>query len=475
MPEASDGRIKIENLAQGTDSSFNLNYDLGNGQKITIGKLAISISSSGGVSLTSTLIDPYGIIRDPATGKAISGAKVTLFYADTERNKASGKTPQTAVSLPTIEGFEPSNNANPQVNDAYGAYAFMTFPYTDYYIEAVKDGYEVYKSPVISVEEEIIKWDFKMNRPQSGVTRFAGPTRVDTALEIAKASYAGQLDAVVLATADNYPDALAGSVLAYKLNAPILLVGSSAQEQAKVLEYIKDNLDPAGTVYILGGPGVVGGSMEVKVRTSGFGNIIRLYGADRYETAVKIADKLGVNTGTPVVLVSGENYPDALTMSSIAAVMQKPILLVQKDRISDAVKQEIARIKPSKVYIIGSNGAVNAEVEDEVARIISADKANIVRIGGTNRYETSLAAVRHFNLTGKIVCVSTGNNFPDALAGSIYAANYNAPIILVDGSLSDKARNYLETRKITGVAIFGGEGAVSKDSEEELGQLISSS
>lgn len=54
----------------------------------------------------------------------------------------------------------------------------------------------------------------------SGVTLLAGLTRVDTALEIAKASYTGKFTNVILATADNYPDTLAGNVFAYKLKAP---------------------------------------------------------------------------------------------------------------------------------------------------------------------------------------------------------------------------------------------------------------
>ena len=50
----------------------------------------------------------------------------------------------------------------------------------------------------------------------------------------------------------------AGSVLAYGLNGPILLLGSSAEDQAKVMEYLVSSLEPGGTVYILGGAGVVG-------------------------------------------------------------------------------------------------------------------------------------------------------------------------------------------------------------------------
>jgi putative cell wall-binding protein/pimeloyl-ACP methyl ester carboxylesterase len=306
----------------------------------------------------------------------------------------------------------------------------------------------------------------------NAITRIAGQDRIDTALAIAKASYSGKVDNVILATADNYPDALAGSVLAYKLNAPILLVGSTDADQEKILDYLKYNLNTTGTVYILGGTAVVSSTIETKVTNSGFHNIIRLGGADRYETAVKIADQLGVKTGNTVVLVNGENYPDALSISSEAAILQSPILLVPKEGLSDAVKKKIVAIAPAKVYLIGLQGVISTDTENQLAQITSLDKANIVRIGGADRYATSLAVAEYFNLSGQSVCVATGSNFPDALTGSVYAANHNAPIILVDGRLSDRQINYLKTRKMTGATIFGGEAAVSSDIEQQLGQLI---
>ncbi|MGC7870150.1 cell wall-binding repeat-containing protein [Desulfosporosinus sp. SYSU MS00001] len=469
---SADRTINFANLAKGTDNRYKITYDLGNGQTIALGTLEITVSNNGTVSLKCTLIDPYGIITDAATGKPIAGAKVTLYYANTERNKTNGKTPDTVVALPGIDGFKPNNNQNPQTSDTKGAYGFMVFPDTDYYIVAAKDGYEPYTSPTISVGQDIVHWDFKMSTPITGVNRLAGQSQVDTALAIAKANYTGTLSNVVLATAGNYPDALAGSVLAYKLNAPILLVGTSKADQEKVLDYMKANLAPSGNVYILGGTAVVSADLEAKVKADGFGQITRLGGTDRYETSVKIANQLKVKSGTPIVLAYGDNYPDALSISSIAAENQYPILLVQKDGLSDAVKNEIAAINPSKVYLIGGEGVISAAVENQVEQITTLNKTNIIRIAGQDRYDTSLAVAQYFNLAGQSVCVATGSNFPDALAGSVYAANHNTSIILTDGSLSEQVVNYLKGKKMTGTTIFGGEAVVNKGIEQQLGQLI---
>ena len=159
---AADGTITINNLAKGTESTISVAYDLGNGQKITVCKITVTVDSNGNTVVTSTLIDPYGTITDKTTGKIITGANVKLYYANTARNIAAGRTPDTLVPLPIINGFKPNDNKNPQISDASGAYGFMVFPNSDYYIVATKAGYEDFKSTTISVEKEIVKYDIQM-------------------------------------------------------------------------------------------------------------------------------------------------------------------------------------------------------------------------------------------------------------------------------------------------------------------------
>ena len=116
----------------------------------------------------SPAYDPYGTIIDAATGEKIVGVHVTLYYADTERNKQKGNVAHTPVDLPTLNDVKPNNNKNPQNSDQAGFYAYMVYPEADYYLLATKEGYEAYKSMIISVEQEIVKWDFKMVKPFGG-------------------------------------------------------------------------------------------------------------------------------------------------------------------------------------------------------------------------------------------------------------------------------------------------------------------
>lgn len=477
VPVTEDGALTFKGLKNGSDNNYKVYFDLGNGQKIIIGKVKVTVSSNGTVGVSSSLIDPYGLITDSMTGLPVTGAEVKLYYANTARNIANGKTPDTLVSLPAIDGFKPNNNQNPQGSNALGAYAWMVFPTSDYYIVATKDGYYKYTSTTLSVDEEIVKWNFKMN-PQNantqinGLNRFWGQDRIDTAIAIAKANFTGKVSNVVLAASSNFPDALSGSPLAYKLNAPILLVGDTEADQAKIINYIKENMDSAGKVYILGGYGVVTKAFEDKVTASGYSSVKRLGGADRYETSAKIAKELNAAENTPVIIASGENYPDALSISSIAAVNGHPILLVSKDSISNLVIEQLKTINPGKVFIAGLQGAVGSSVENQIPQLLGKNANIITRIGGQNRYETSIEIAKYFNLDGNNVCISTGNSFPDAVAGSIYAARHNSPVILVDRALTEAQKQYIIGRKTTGIAIFGGEGVVNKSIESQLSQII---
>ena len=123
-------------------------------------QIQVEITAEGEMNITSDLVDPYGTITDSQTGEIIEGAKVTLYYADTPRNRQKGIVPGTEVILPAVPNFPPYDNASPtQYTDAHGFYAYMVFAETDYYLVIEHPGYITVKSEVISVEWEIVRYD----------------------------------------------------------------------------------------------------------------------------------------------------------------------------------------------------------------------------------------------------------------------------------------------------------------------------
>ena len=64
-----------------------------------------------------------------------------------------------------------------------------------------------------------------------------------------------------------------------------------------------------------------------------------------------------------------------------------------------------------------------------------------------------------------MLCVATGMDFPDALAGGVYAAINKAPLFLINGKLktpklTDEQKAYLKTKAAAKITVFGGVGVV---------------
>lgn len=61
----------------------------------------------------------------------------------------------------------------------------------------------------------------------------------------------------------------------------------------------------------------------------------RLNGKNRYETAELVAEEYNSSTVQNVILATGENFPDALSISSMAAMKGYPIVLGNKDTLPE--------------------------------------------------------------------------------------------------------------------------------------------
>lgn len=88
-----------------------------------------------------------------------------------------------------------------------------------------------------------------------------------------------------------------------------------------------------------------------KVSAAAYSKSERIYGKDRYETAVKISQK-GWDMGTDcVILSSGEGYADALCAAPLANINDAPILLTRKNTLDSNTLKELKRLGVKKVYI----------------------------------------------------------------------------------------------------------------------------
>jgi len=308
-------------------------------------------------------------------------------------------------------------------------------------------------------------------------TRLTGQTRYETAKNIAESYSQGKVKTVIFSTGNNFADALSASVLAHQKDAPVLLVDTSVDSSNDAYDYITQHLDPAGTVYIIGGIGVIGKEFETKLINLGFKNIVRVSGYDRYETSYQLASLLNASSVSTVVISSGESYPDALSIASFAANKGWPILLTPQNTLPKEIKSYLADKKPSKIYITGGTGVISDNVSSEISSLLP--QANIERLSGQSRFDTNAAIAQAFAPTPDKVYLTTGYGFADALAGSALAAKNGYPIIFIDPSsptLHKATAGYfgkLNANNLSPTLIaFGGKGAVSDDVLKNSSDMI---
>jgi len=301
----------------------------------------------------------------------------------------------------------------------------------------------------------------------SKVVRLAGNSRVATAVAISQKGWTTSTY-VVLATGLSFPDALAGGPLASALGAPMLLTGNSANGLEVSVQAEITRLK-ATHVIILGGIPSVNQKIEIQLQMAGLISE-RLGGVDRYQTAALIATRLGVARGGPTTmafLVNGQNFPDALSIAPVAGIDKMPILFTpaSSSALNSTTATYLGAAKPAQVYVIGSAASVPDSAMNAAKALTTGKVAT--RIAGTDRYATNYQVYMTFKslFTGSSLTIATGQNFPDALVGGVFAAKNKTPLFLVNGAAT-KANANLRTAIMadtlaTTIYVFGSAASVT--------------
>lgn len=269
------------------------------------------------------------------------------------------------------------------------------------------------------------------------VERIAGEDRYETAVNVGHfLEYKG--NKVVLASGENFPDALSAGVYANHIGGRLLLTGKEG-----IPEKVQEELSRIKPEYTA----VIGGDKAV----SDFGSpYIQesevIFGKNRYETALEVAAKM---PGVKMAYASGEDFPDALSAGPIASKEDMPLLLYHKD---------------SK---LGGEGIVFGGTEKIKEENIKSYK----RISGEDRYTTAIKAAEAYGDFKSLIVVS-GESFPDALSAMPLSKRYKAPILLTtEEGLPLPVLEYLMDKKIKHFIIVGGENAVSAKVEKQLNEI----
>ena len=204
---------------------------------------------------------------------------------------------------------------------------------------------------------------YTASNTQAAVTRIAGADRYATAAALSLATFtAPPVNTVYVASGQGFADALAGGPAAANApsgGAPLLLV-----QAGSIPDVTKTELQRLGaqTVVVLGGASTVNESVITALDPYSVNPVVRRAGADRYLTSVAISSAAFPTSAPKVYLATGASFSDALAGGPAAGFVHGPVLLTQANCIPPAVNDEITRLNPTNLIILGGTSSVSDAV-----------------------------------------------------------------------------------------------------------------
>ena len=316
--------------------------------------------------------------------------------------------------------------------------------------------------------------------------RIWGATVADTMGKIAQKF--GKPKSAVIATSNSFKDALAASSLAGKHNAVVLMT-----KRDSLTAQTKSELARMGvqTVYLVGSKANVTASVERQIANCGdVRTVTRIAATTPGQRAVAVAKATGGVSNT-VIIVTQNNYRDALSIAPYAYATKSPILYAEANKkLSSATLAYLKGAGYKKAIIVGGPLALPATIDEQLVNAGFA-KTGITRLAGSNAYTTSLqiaqwmtGALKNGNYgtyKGKTLAyvkfqssarlyvdrlaITTGQNWPDALSGAALCGKNRAVMLLADakdGAHYAEAVAFCKANKADMAAayVLGGEKAV---------------
>ncbi len=307
------------------------------------------------------------------------------------------------------------------------------------------------------------------------VERIGGQDRYETAILAVQSEWADDsTNSVVLVNGHSFADALSASGLCGELQAPLLLTEGdlvSADVLAEINRVTPFDA-PAGRVILIGGTDVISDVVRAQLEAEGL-TVDRIGGDDRYETSAMIAQDIydaqipaGGNDWTgDVWLTRGDTYPDGLSVAPYAYSVKRPVLLTRPEMLPLSVFNTMQATDVDFVAIVGGEAAVS----DSIQNVFGAFGISNSRTSGSDRYATSVSLANYahndvyINASADYIAASSGEDFPDALAGGVTTGEAGGIMVLTQkATLSPITVRFCENHPNPAEAIvFGGAAAVS--------------
>lgn len=192
------------------------------------------------------------------------------------------------------------------------------------------------------------------------VDRDGGADRYETSRLVIERAFENATT-VYVATGVIFPDALSATPAAVSDNAPVLLVpGTWTDLPAATAELLSD----LGTteVIVAGGPTTVSPGIQADIDALPNVSVVRKAGADRFGTSL-LLNQHAFDSADTVFLATGLTFPDALAGGALAGIESAPLFAVLQNCIPDASADEIERLGPSRIVLLGGTPSLATSIE----------------------------------------------------------------------------------------------------------------
>lgn len=296
--------------------------------------------------------------------------------------------------------------------------------------------------------------------------RISGPDRFATAVAISRETISdaeAPASVVYIVNGLNYPDALSAGPIAAQQGGAMLMVRPTVIPESVRAELTR--LAPE-RIVIVGGTGAVSAAVEVDLRQYVDGDALRVErvgGSDRFAVSrALIATSFEGQTGMPLFIATGRNFPDALAAGPAAAALGGAVLLVNgaATTIDLPTRELIDTLQPSEIIIVGGPSVVSNGIASSL--VTRYGEGNVFQIFGADRYSGAANLNEAIFAESTIAFLATGTSFADALAGGVLAGQVEAPLFLTLPQCIPAVTNRaMTTTRSSFAVIFGGTGAVS--------------
>ena len=301
-----------------------------------------------------------------------------------------------------------------------------------------------------------------LRKTSSPITELTGSDRYETAVKISKEGWKNGSDKVVIINGDVSIDGIISTPLATTYNAPILLV-----EKNNVPNSVKSELKRLNPkdIIIIGDENAISKTTANQIKSTVNASQTRLNGSNRYETSLLIAKEIDKNHDVEKIYITNANggEVDALTIAAKAGQDKQPIILTDKNSITDNTYKWLKSEDLQNAYFIGGPQMISTNVINKV-NDITKDNVTNNRVYGADRHETNANVIKKFYTDDELeaVLVAKSDVLVDALAAGPLAANLKSPILITPKTyVSAYHKDNLEAKSANKVYKIGG-GLTSK-------------